>query len=507
MKLLKVGALAGLAYFSQNPIPLLIGEKALGDNKDSKDENSDADTIDYPNINLSDLLNSTKTSVQTIRSFRADFQKLIEKTKLKALIILIDDLDRCSPDRLIENLEAIKLFLNVKNTAFIVATDRRIVENAIRIRYSELFNSEKGAATGDSLITDYLEKLIQVPYPLPKLAPHEVRSYLFMLFLSKYMPEAVFNEVLKHHSEYLSKERYAAFHLESNFFSKIDEPNRKMISESMRLVESCSDAITDGLKGNPRQIKRFLNAFWLRRELARIANLRHLKDYILIKLMVLEYISNDRFDELYQWHRSSTDGTAQPLSELETADGAESIPEKFSKWGTPRIWRWVKAEPGLKAEDLRDYFWVSRSAISDTFAGVRLMTQAMRTCAEEMISNVEVERKNGVIMFESLSEDEQEGVLGIVMRQAMQDVKEDAPLRSLIDLAGKGQMNAADTFFKCVERIGVNSLTPGFGITLRTFKIENENRASELVGKVIETLKKSDTQVGRALQGKRKRNK
>ena len=506
MKLLKAGASAGMAYLSQNPIPLLIGAQSLIDKKDGKDENSDADTADYPNLNLSELLKTTKDSVQTVRSFRSDFQKLIEKTKLKALIILIDDLDRCSPDRLIENLEAIKLFLNVKHTAFIVATDRRIVENAIRIRYSELFNSEKGAATGDSLITDYLEKLIQVPYTLPKLAPHEVRSYLCMLFLSKYTPESVFTEVLKHHTEYLSKERYAAFHLENDFLSNIDEPNRKLISESMRLVESCSDAITDGLKGNPRQIKRFLNAFWLRRELARVANLSHLKDYILIKLMVLEYISNDRFEELYQWHRSSSDGTAQPLSDLESADGVESIPEKLSKWGTPRIWRWIKAEPGLKTEDLRDYFWVSRSAITDTFAGVRLMTQAMRTCAEEMISKVEVERKNGVTMFESLSEDEQEGVLGMVMRQAMQEFKEDAPLRSLIDLAGKGHMNAADAFSKCVERIGANSLTPGFGITLRTFKIENENRAAELVGKVIETLKKSDTQVGRALQDKRKRN-
>jgi hypothetical protein len=67
-------------------------------------------------------------------------------------------------------------------------------------------------------------------------------------------------------------------------------------------------------------------------------------------------------------------------------------------------------------------------------------------------------------------------------------------------------MNAADAFSRCVERIGANSLTPGFGITLRAFKIETENRASELVGKVIETLNKSDTQVGRALQGKRKRN-
>jgi len=72
---------------------------------------------------------------------------------------------------------------------------------------------------------------------------------------------------------------------------------RNTIIESMRLVDACSDAITDGLKGNPRQIKRFLNAFWLRRELARVAHIPLVKDHILIKIMVLEYMSNDRFDD------------------------------------------------------------------------------------------------------------------------------------------------------------------------------------------------------------------
>ncbi len=99
-------------------------------------------------------------------------------------------------------------------------------------------------------------------------------------------------------------------------------------------------------------------------------------------------MSSDRFDELYQWHRASSDGTAQPLGELENADGVEAIPEKYAKWGTPRLWRWLKAEPRLSNEDLRDYFWVARSAISDTLAGVRLMTQAMRTCTEELLSKV-----------------------------------------------------------------------------------------------------------------------
>jgi len=505
MDLLKVGTSAAVSYFTANPLPLLMsGGTLFSDKTDNDDDQPERDEKEPPK--LSELLEATKDANENIRSFRKDFQKLINKTKLKAVIILIDDLDRCAPERLIQNLEAIKLFLNVDRTAFIVATDRRIVENAIRIRYSELFTGEKGATAGDSLVTDYLEKLIQVPYTLPKLAPHEVRSYLCMLFLKKYLHEDAFQEVLKKYVLFIQRERYAAFQLGDELGGIEDVTTRTVVADSMRLVDACSDAITDGLKGNPRQIKRFLNAFWLRRELARVAHISRLKDHILIKLMVLEYISNERFDDLYQWHRTSTDGTAKPLCELETFERIDDLQERYSSWGTPRLWRWIKAEPCLADEDLRDYFWVSRSAITDTLAGVRLMTQAMKTCSEELVSKIEKERGNGVAMFASLSEDEQGGVLGVIMRYAMQDIKDDSALRSLLDLAAKNHLNGAEALSKCVDRIGALNLSPGFGITLRAFKVETGNRAAELVGQVRDKLAKSETPVGRAIQNKKKGN-
>lgn len=504
MELLKIGVSAAASYFTANPIPLLMtGGKLLADATDGGDEKETTEEKkELPE--LSELLKDSKDANENVRSFRKDFQKLIKKTNLKSVIILVDDLDRCSPERLIQNLEAIKLFLNVERTAFIVATDRRIVENAIRIRYSELFTGEKGAAAGDALVTDYLEKLIQVPYQLPKLAPHEVRSYLCMLFLKKHLCEESFKEVLRKYVQFVKKDRYAAFQLGHELQFIQDATTRTVVAESMRLVEACSEAITDGLKGNPRQIKRFLNAFWLRKELARIAQISHLKEHILIKLMVLEYISDERFEELYQWHRGSNDGTAVQLGELEVLEDAEAIPERFSNWGTMRLWRWIKAEPRLVNEDLRDYFWVSRSAVTDTLTGVRLMTQSMRICVEDLISKVERERTNGVAMFSSLSEDEQVGVLGMVTRHAMQDSKDDSALRSLLNLASNNHLNSAEALAKCIGRITAAKLSPGFGITLRAFKVESGNRASELVGELRDRLSKLDTPVGRALKGKKK---
>ena len=51
---------------------------------------------------------------KAVREFRKDFESLLKETDIKTLVVVIDDLDRCMPDTVIETLEAIKLFLFVK---------------------------------------------------------------------------------------------------------------------------------------------------------------------------------------------------------------------------------------------------------------------------------------------------------------------------------------------------------------------------------------------------------
>lgn len=91
-------------------------------------------------------------------------------------MILIDDLDRCSPERIIENLEAIKLFLNVEHTAFVIGADPRTIRHAIALKYHkhELLLEDADTKSPSTIVTDYLEKLIQYPYPIPHLSPAEI---------------------------------------------------------------------------------------------------------------------------------------------------------------------------------------------------------------------------------------------------------------------------------------------------------------------------------------------
>jgi predicted KAP-like P-loop ATPase len=94
---------------------------------------------------------------RSIREFRKDFSTLLDESKIKKLVIVIDDLDRCLPDTIIETLEAIKLFLFVRNTAFILGADERLVKYAVRKRFPELPGERVEVGR------DYLEKLVQFP--------------------------------------------------------------------------------------------------------------------------------------------------------------------------------------------------------------------------------------------------------------------------------------------------------------------------------------------------------
>ena len=71
-----------------------------------------------------------------IEDFHKDFTQLLAETKIKRLIVFIDDLDRCNPDTVIETLEAIKLFLYVDGTVFIISADERLIEYSVRQKIS-----------------------------------------------------------------------------------------------------------------------------------------------------------------------------------------------------------------------------------------------------------------------------------------------------------------------------------------------------------------------------------
>jgi predicted KAP-like P-loop ATPase len=49
-------------------------------------------------------------------------------SKYNKYILVIDDLDRCTPNEVVNLLDSLKIFLDFKNVIVIVAVDRRHIE-------------------------------------------------------------------------------------------------------------------------------------------------------------------------------------------------------------------------------------------------------------------------------------------------------------------------------------------------------------------------------------------
>lgn len=280
---------------------------------------------------------SIEEQYQMVRQFRQDFKELLDEAKIQKLIILIDDLDRCLPDRIIDNLEAIKLFLNVENTAFVIGADPRIVRDAIRHRYKELISRDENSENG-RVVIDYLEKLIQIPYTLPKLSDSEVETYITLLFCEDLLENDELNAVHNAFKEFRGKDRYSIFGVEQVTASITDTNTIKKLKEQIGLISRLSPLIAGNLDGNPRQIKRFLNTFMLRKKLAEVAQIADFRDDILAKLMILEYAEPNLFTELYGWQAQNR-GYAPLLKEFEKKKVGEEITkeDKPAKWNTQKV--------------------------------------------------------------------------------------------------------------------------------------------------------------------------
>jgi hypothetical protein len=77
------------------------------------------------------------------------------------IVVLIDDLDRCFPDKGVKLLESIKLALTQPGFIFILAVAREVIEGYLQHRYTTDF----GITGFDG--KRYLDKIVQLPFQIP----------------------------------------------------------------------------------------------------------------------------------------------------------------------------------------------------------------------------------------------------------------------------------------------------------------------------------------------------
>jgi hypothetical protein len=286
----------------------------------------------------------------------------------------------------------------VPKTAFVIGADPRIVRHAISTRYvkrqlEHTVESAEVRREEEGLVQDYLEKLIQVPYQLPRLSPSEIETYINLLACEKLLDAKLVPAVLTAWRSTRAQNIYAPFTSEA--IQKALPSGSQLptvLKEQLDWSKAVAPVITDGLKGNPRQVKRMLNAMSLRKELAAVAKIS-IKEEVLAKLMVLEYSNLPLFQELNQW-QASEEGVPSKLKTLESQaakgeDAPDAAPPEdgLTKWRTPSMLSWLRMQPPLSGADLRDYFWLARDRTGSTLAGVTMVPPNVQIALRKLLTD------------------------------------------------------------------------------------------------------------------------
>lgn len=326
-----------------------------------------------------------KEEYKVVHEFTKDFQALIDATQLKRVIILVDDLDRCLPRHIIDTLEVIKLFLNVPKTAFVIAADEGIVADAITNEYPLAKNSVDGKNIGKN----YMEKFIQIPYILPHLSDYETVSYVTLLLCESVLSETDFKNVYEDYERHQSKERFRAYDCDilQNHFKNLN--NREDLFQAIAYVGQFAPMMADSLRRNPRMIKRFLNAYELRKRLLKANEIEdQTSQFALLKLMLLEQKASEQFRQLHEWCMSSNGISKELLSIEKVAKGEADIntlPDAV--WGSPELLNLIIQEPLFSQCNLRELYWVSRDNIVDTMGGTALIPRRIKNLFEAITNS------------------------------------------------------------------------------------------------------------------------
>jgi predicted KAP-like P-loop ATPase len=297
---------------------------------------------------------------QQIDAFRQEYGEILKEFG-KPLVVIIDNLDRCLPANAIHTLEAIRLFLFLPSTAFVIAADEEMVRSAV----AEYF---RGASVRHQI--DYLDKLIQVPIRVPKAGVREIRSYLFMLYA---MERGVTGEQLEILRTRLEASLQQSWQEEPIPKDEVIELIGKQDDSDLGRAYDLADRIAPILAtspiihGNPRIVKRLLNVIKMRSQIAHRRKIP-LDESVITKLVIFERCAGaDATAALYRLIDAEAGIPAifEQLEDPKITELPAGVSDSWNENPTTKgfILEWAKLEPALKGRDLRAAIYLSRETM------------------------------------------------------------------------------------------------------------------------------------------------
>lgn len=382
LKLAKTAVKVGGTFVTGIPHPGLIGD-AVGILKSAANllsggEDSEVAESIAKSTGLLEQAKSGKKVPEEMKEFREAFKALLDAAKIKRLVVLIDDLDRCLPETVIATLEAIRLFLFAEKTAFVIGADEQMVEYSVKRHFPDFQRS----GLPDSYARYYLEKLIQVPFRIPALGAVETQCYVTLVMaeaiLSQPENKPAFAKLAELAKTTITRP-WAAQPIEAAQIDQITKGEVAVpLKEAIALSTQLYRILSDGTKGNPRLIKRFLNAVLIRYAIAVERQLAgEIKFPQLAKVMLAERFHPTFFDQLVNELAQDSSGTGRVVLLKFVESGDDKTVQKDLNADQKKLlheWKldchlatWAKVQPPLSDEDLRPYIFVTRDRKQSIF--------------------------------------------------------------------------------------------------------------------------------------------
>lgn len=120
--------------------------------------------------------------------FGEKFESLVKAAvspkKYRRLAVFVDELDRCTPETVVETLDSLRTFLGAKDCVFIVAADQAVLEEALtrRVKQATPLNRSNPYYSSGS---EYLDKTFHYQMQIPPLLPKRLSGFAATLVRDK----------------------------------------------------------------------------------------------------------------------------------------------------------------------------------------------------------------------------------------------------------------------------------------------------------------------------------
>lgn len=424
---------------------------------------------------------------EDIRDFRKKFAELITQAGVKKLVIFVDELDRCNPATILDTLEAMRLFLFNGNVSFVLGADERHVTYAIRSKFDDIegINMDIGK--------EYQEKLIQYPIRIPSMNKDETEFYIMCLLAEEKLSKTEFEGLLK----FLQTKRWEnplGFVLSMEVLRTHSDSIATRLNESLILSKQLSEILTQGLNGNPRQCKRFLNTLDMRKKMAKYKNVT-LKSDVLAKIMEVEYFQTSLFRKMIRLLGENKLGTELEGFETDQEEKINALePWKNELW----VKRWMKAKPFLAKEKLEDYFYFMRASVRDNmFTSIEKMSEEAKKIFEALLKHSYVVFKQAEEHIDKMTIFDQNQILDGLYQDVVSDEKYDKNKMRFFLLWGGLNEQLQENTIKYCENLSSKSISISHVPYFEAFYVECKK--NEEMHKILERWKNENSMLKKAI--------